>query len=139
LMTLPSHSEIIGSTLLIEAKTESGKRVLVIRALNPTESVIHEVNAKSVVETMIAYVTKLAEKQGEGDGEPIEEIRLCMDACGGHSTNRQAIADAEHALWTEHAYALPEEALVSTEETNFNTYPIWQREQTRIVWSRPKK
>lgn len=139
LMTLPSHSEIIGSTLLIEAKTESGKRVLVIRALNPTESVIHEVNAESVVEAMIAYVTKLAEKQGEGDGELIEEIRLCMDACGGHSTNRQAIADAEHALWTEHAYALPEEALVSTEETNFNTYPIWQREQTRIVWSRPKK
>ncbi len=139
LMTLPSHSEIIGSTLLIDAKTESGKRVLMIRALNPTEPVMHEIDAESVVEAVITYTVQLAEKQEEGEGVPIEEIRLCMDACGGHSTNRQAIAEAEHALWTERAYALPEEKLASTDETNFNGYPIWQREQTRVVWSRTKK
>ncbi len=132
LMTLPGHAEIAGSVLFIEAETRSKKRVLVIRALNPTEAVVRELDPVALVQATIAYAQKVVEERARGTGVPFDEIRLCVDQCGGHSTNRQRIAEAEKAL-VACEFWLPGESLISTPETNFNGYAIWDRTQTVVV------
>ncbi len=135
LMTLPGRTELAGSTLLIEAETVSGARVVVIRALNPTESVARELNAFSLVTATIEYVKELAEESEDQQDIPFEEIRLCVDQRGGHSTNRQPVADAEHLY--VHMYGCRHgEVLRSTPETEFNGYDIAQASQTYVVWKR---
>ncbi len=133
LMTLPDSAELAGSTLLIEATTLSGKRVLVIRALNPTEAVIRKsLDAEAVVEATIEYATRVA-LATKDSAYPIEEVRLCYDHRGGHSTNREEIFAAETALIRKHRWVTGED-LENVTETNFNGYPIYPKEATRVVW-----
>lgn len=135
LMTLPGRTEITGSTLFIDAVSETGRRALVIRALNPTESIVHQLDAEALVEATIAYAKTVVEAEEARGGMPFQEIRLCMDGAGGHSTNREDIANAEQALQKKYGWSHGW-ALKQTPETNFNGYRIWQAEQTRVVWSR---
>ncbi|MBP7134121.1 hypothetical protein KBA73_02795, partial [Patescibacteria group bacterium] len=133
LMTLPGNDELAGSTLFIDTKTVSGKRVLVIRALNPTEAIIRKsLDARAVVEATIAYAKDVA-LATQDSSQPIQEIRLCFDHRGGHSTNRQEVHQAEVELVKDRGWEVGE-ALKDTTETNFNGYNIHDASQTRIVW-----
>ncbi len=135
LMTLPEQREISGSVLFIDTKTAStAKRVLVIRALNPTEAVTRRfLDARSFVEATIEYAKEIA-LRAQTDAEPISEIRLCYDRRGGHSTNREEIFEAMKLLVEHHGWASGED-LVDEPETNFNKYEIYQGKETRVVWS----
>ncbi|MBP7133732.1 hypothetical protein KBA73_00800 [Patescibacteria group bacterium] len=135
LMTLPGRTEIAGSTLLIDANTASGKRVLVIRALNPTESIVRELDAAALVEATIKYARQVVDEQVGRLGAPFEEIRLCFDHAGGHSTNRQEIATAEHTLANAKGWVCGE-SLEETPETSFNHYDVWRSRETLVVWKR---
>lgn len=135
LMTLAGRAEIAGSTLLIDAKTLSGKRALVIRALNPSESIVHELDADALVESTIAYAVQTAERQNAEGAPFIDEVRICISPRGEHSTNRQDIADAEMRLMAKHGWTMGDD-LENGPETNFNGYRIWVHTQTRIVWKR---
>ncbi len=135
LMTLSGRTEIAGSTLLIDAKTLSGKRALVIRALNPAESIVHELDADALVESTIAYAVQTAERQNAEGAPFIDEVRICISPRGEHSTNRQDIADAEMRLMAKYGWQMGD-GLENSPETSFNNYHIWVRTQTRIVWKR---
>nr|MBP7134381.1 hypothetical protein [Patescibacteria group bacterium] len=133
LMTIPGQTELAGSTLLIDTKTVSGKRALVIRALNPTEAVIRKsLDAKAVVEATIEYAKDVARATATS-WNPIKEIRLCYDHKGGHSTNRDEVFRAETELIQTHGWKTGE-ALENVTETNFNNYRIYFAEATRVVW-----
>ncbi len=133
LMTIPGQTELAGSTLLIDTKTVSGKRALVIRALNPTEAVIRKsLDAKAVVEATIEYAKDVARATATSLN-PIQEIRLCYDHKGGHSTNRDEVFRAETELIQAHGWKTGE-ALENVTETNFNNYRIYFAEATRVVW-----
>ncbi|MBP7133907.1 hypothetical protein KBA73_01695 [Patescibacteria group bacterium] len=134
LMTLPEHSEIAGSVLFIDTKTaDTDKRVLVIRALNPTEAVTRRfLDARSFVEATIEYAKEIA-LRSQGDANPIAEIRLCYDHRGGHSTNREEIFGAMKQLVEHHGWVSGED-LVDEPETNFNRYEIYHAKETRVVW-----
>ncbi|MBP7133908.1 hypothetical protein KBA73_01700 [Patescibacteria group bacterium] len=134
LTTLPGQPEIAGSTLFIDAKTvDAGKRVLVIRALNPTEAVTRRfLDARSYVEATIEYAKEVAQRS-QGTAEPIEEIRLCYDQRGGHSTNRTDVFQAMQQLVTHYKWSHGSD-LQNTPETNFNGYRIYGGNETRVVW-----
>ncbi len=133
LFTIPDHKEIAGSVLFIDTETVSARRVLVIRALNPTDSVTRRLlDSRSFVLATIEYAEEIA-KRTKGTSDPIQEVRICFDHRGGHSTNREEIFLAESRLAEQHEWEFGEE-LVNSPATNFNDYDIYDPEQTRVVW-----
>jgi hypothetical protein len=138
LISLPERGkEIAGSTLCIDARNAADERVLVIRALNPTEKVIQrELDTVSVVKTIVQYCIQAAEKSRETDpDDPVIEIRLCYDHSGGHSTNRLPVFEAEGKLLkTEWPDNTGNTGLQESSETKFNNYDIYKPGQTRVIW-----
>ncbi len=133
LFTVPGHQEIAGSALFIDTRTYSGRRVLVIRALNPTDSVTRRLlDSRSFVLAAIDYAEEIA-KRTKATKDPIQEVRICFDHRGGHSTNREEIFLAESRLAEQHEWEFGEE-LMNTPATNFNDYAIYEPEETRVVW-----
>lgn len=122
--------DILGSTLWIEAETHAGKKVLLIRALNPREDVVQrELSADGIVMSTIERAIGIAKKRG------LDEVRMCHDHSGGHATNRAMIFSAEAKLIRERGYMRAKQDLVSTPETNFNGYRVWGAYETFVVWN----
>lgn len=136
LLRVPGRKEIGGAFLLIDATVErTGKRALVIRALNPTEAALkRSIDARSTVEGVIRYAIACAERSDPAF--PVQEVRMCMSACGRHSTNRVEIHAAQNALLSKHGWP-PGSALIPTEETGFNDYSPHYAGETVVVWTRP--
>jgi hypothetical protein len=121
--------EMFGSFLLIEGATTGGKKALIIRALNPTDSVIQrQLDANDLVQKTIEYAISIA-KSGRKD-----MVLICDSHSGGHSSNREPVATAISASAARLGWPHGPE-LRSTKETNFNGYDIWKQGQTRLVWS----
>jgi hypothetical protein len=138
ILSLPEERDrIAGSVLCIEARNVANERVLVIRALNPTEPIIQrKLDPKSVVLATAEYFIKSAEEsEKEKPEDPIKEVHLCYDHSGGHSTNRKLIFAAEgDILKDEWKVAKRSAGLVNTPETNFNKYRIYVEGETRVIW-----
>ncbi len=128
--------ELAGSALCIDIQNQSGERVLVIRALNPTEAVVQrDIQAESLVKAVADYLIQAA--QAETSGKPVMEVRICIDRRGGHSTNRQSVHEAEQKLLqTVWKGAERSETLLNVPATNFNGYQIWQSGATACIWRR---
>jgi hypothetical protein len=123
----------LGATLLIEAEeSETPARCLVIRALNPTDSVIkRQFSPDQFVTATIDYAIEVAKNRN------LDKVLLCLDHSGGHSTNREEVFNAESDLVRSRGYGFGPE-LKQTPETNFNEYKIWREGETRVVWDRTK-
>ncbi len=140
LLMVPGRSEIGGSFLLIDATIEAtGRRVLVLRAVNPTEAALkRSVDPTSAMEAIIRYAITAA-KRTASDPSPVEEVRLCMSACNRHGTNRHDIWAAKNALRAKHHWPAGT-ALLKTPETSFNDaddkYHIYRAGETVVVWNR---
>lgn len=125
------ETRLLGSTLLIEAKTLSGKRVLIIRALNPIESVVlRELDPRSIVEATTEYAIATAEARG------LDEVRICFEhERGRHASNVSAVIAATIPFEKERGWQQGEE-LVQTPETQFNRHDITHPFATRVVWKK---
>lgn len=142
IMTLPERqAEFAGSVLCIDTRNSRGERVLVIRALNPSEVVIQRVlDPESAVLAVGEYFIESAKASAVTNPEdPVCEVRLCYDHSGGHATNRLPIFKAEGKLlektWTDQDSSTE---LVVQPETEFNVpYKIWQPGETRRIWRIP--
>ncbi|MCC7356907.1 hypothetical protein IT408_00135 [Candidatus Uhrbacteria bacterium] len=123
--------DILGSTLWIEGKTRENKKVLLIRALNPRDDVLNrELRADHLVDATIERAIFIAKARN------MDEVRLCHDHCGGHSTNRNAIFQAEMKLIQQKGFKRATEDLVETRETSFNGYNVYRANETVVVWQR---
>lgn len=121
--------DILGSSLWIEGETVSGKKVLLIRALNPREDVLNrELSADSIVLATIDRAIGIAQRRG------FAEVRMCHDHTGGHATNRNSIFQAEAKIIRNRGYMRSKEDLKSTAETNFNGYGVWRSNEAVVVW-----
>lgn len=140
LFKIESETELAGSTLCIDTKNVKGERVLVIRALNPTEAVVRrKLDAESAVKACAQYFIDAAEASaGVSGDQPVKEVHLCYDHRGGHSTNRQDVFDVMTKLLTtgEWKDAPASDGLENIPETNFNDYGIWRAGETRVLWRR---
>lgn len=123
---------LLGAFLTIEADTEGGKKVLIIRALNPTDAVIkREIRAEEFVRSAVEYVTEIARNNN------FDEARICVSNRGVHSTNIQEVAE-EIYVQVKKQKLIPGSRLADTPETNFNGYNIAREGETYVVWSRNK-
>ena len=76
------NERIVGSSLLIETKAKNGDDLLIIRGLNPTETMINSLDVKSYFEAVVDYARKLADSTGKKLAISID------DNCWGCTTNR---------------------------------------------------
>lgn len=123
-----------GGKSIFEAESASGKKVLMIRALNPRQDVVQrELSAEGIVKATIDRAIGIAEQRG------LDEVRMCHDHKGGHATNRQEIFDAQKKIIHQRGYSRAQEDLAKTPETNFNGYQVWKAGEAVVVWSRAER
>lgn len=142
LFSIPGkEGRIAGNVLCIDARNTEGKRVLVIRALNPTEAVIRrELEPVSFVKAVADYYIRAAQQSQKTDpADPVMAVHICVSPARQHLTNRDPISDAVYALLGsngEWSKAKTGNGLKATPETAFNGHDIWRNFATSIIWER---
>ena len=112
-----SYERLQGSVLIIETKTLDGEPVLLIRANNPRESLLREVNSEKLLKTVLSSLTELAKKRG------ITKVVVPLDKSSSSCSNRPLVAE----YYAKHFGAKPKLDLVNEPETNFNGYSVWNK------------
>lgn len=111
------HARFAGSTMLIEASSNNGEPLLIIRGLNPIQNVITQLSTAEFLDKFIVYVKQIAENSGR-------RVALVIDDhSGGSGTNRP---DLHEAMVTKSA-TLPKVSINPNDLTTFNSYDISQK------------
>jgi hypothetical protein len=102
-----------GSCMLIETTNEKKEKILIIRGLNPKQSIIDGLDAESFVKQYIHFVRTIAKST---------ESKLCIvfDDCGKASTNRPTVYFAIKKIINP----MKKAKLENPDEVEFNEYPI---------------
>lgn len=118
-----------GSILFVETRlAATDSRTIVVRANNPRQNLVAQVDAKSLVRQTIGAAIATARLR------KIKHVGLVRDEASMASSNREAVSTVYEE---EYGYLDPVE-LVNEPETNFNGYDIWNAEgysPTVIVWT----
>lgn len=112
------YDRLAGAFMLIEAETEDGQKALVVRGLNPQQSIINRLDVAQFFESIRSYVSDVASKIGAVPAIVID------DHSGGSGTNRPVLFGYMQAVRPK----LTKVALKDTSEqpTKFNGYDIRQ-------------
>lgn len=119
--------KVAGSCLLIEEYAD-GKHWMIIRGLNPLESVINKLDQESFVQALVEYLQKIADKRNSAYPERVEEIgedRVAIvidDHAGGSSTNRPLLFNYLNGL--KRALKKVPLSITNKQNTTFNDYDI---------------
>ena len=124
-----SNERLAGSVLFVETRVaESNERVLVIRANNPRQNLVSQVDAASLVRQTVRAAVEIAKRRG------IAHVAVVRDDASQASSNRGAVSEF---YATEYADA-DRVALENEPGTNFNGYEIWNKDgehPAAIVWT----
>jgi hypothetical protein len=113
-----THKErFVGSTLAIETqrKNEKKKTTLIVRANNPRENLIQNVDAAAFMKKMLEEMILLAKRRG------LAQVVIPLDSASASCSNREHVADFYHKYFGKN----PKVPLLNTPETNFNSYPVY--------------
>lgn len=118
-----------GSVLFVETRlAATDARTIVVRANNPRQNLVAQVDAKSLVRQTVQAAIETARRR------KIKHVGVVRDEATMASSNREAVSTVYEE---EYGYLDPVE-LVNEPETNFNEYEIWNAEgnsPTVIVWT----
>ena len=124
-----SRERLNGSVLFVETRmAESNERVLVIRANNPRQNLVAQLDAATLVRHTVDAAIATARRRG------IKHVGVVRDEAGGASSNREAVASYYKR---EYPHNMPA-GLLDQPETNFNEYAVWDKNEfnpTVIVWT----
>ena len=104
--------KLAGACLLIESEMKDGEKVLIVRGLNPTQSVINNLSIPDFFDKFKEYVKGIAEKDGR------KVVLVVDDHSGGAGSNRPNLFEYMSSL------DCPQVKLKSAEDTEFNGYDI---------------
>jgi hypothetical protein len=108
------HARLAGSSMLIEAESEAGEPLLIIRGLNPIQNLITRLSAQDFFDQFTSYVGQLAEESGR-------KVAVAIDNhSGGFGTNRPDL----QVYMDELKGRLARVALKQPEKAVFNGYDI---------------
>jgi hypothetical protein len=79
--------QLIGSSLFIEAESEDGEELLIVRGLNPIQNFIGQVDPNDFLRTFMDYAKQTADRAGR-------TLAMVHDHTGGASTNRPSLFHA---------------------------------------------
>jgi len=120
---------MVGSVLLVEARlADTNERAIVLRANNPRQNLVAQLDADSLVRQTVETAIATARRRG------IKHVGVVRDRASAASSNREAVSAFYQREYKYNAKA----GLIREPETNFNGYPIWNDEgsnPTVIVWS----
>ena len=122
-----AQERLQGSVLFVETRTPDGENVLLVRANNPRENLINQVDAEALVKATIDAAIATAKARG------IKIVAVPLDAASASCSNRSAVAEYYHKQYAK----APKIALVNEDETNFNGYNNWDANGTHpsvVVW-----
>ncbi|OGI88454.1 hypothetical protein A2995_01470 [Candidatus Nomurabacteria bacterium RIFCSPLOWO2_01_FULL_33_24] len=106
-----------GAFLVIETETENKEPTLVIRSNNPSENLFSMVDGDSLIKNILDQVKSIANKRG------IKHVTVPVSDCGRSSSNREVISQFYKTNFSNN----PKLGLVKNKETEFNGYPIWNK------------
>jgi hypothetical protein len=110
------NERLRGSVLAIETTTSSGERVLLVRANNPQENLLAQVDGKVLMREVLRVMRELAERRG------IKLVVVPLDQASASCSNRQQVANYYQANFSQ----APKVELVNEPATNFNGYENWK-------------
>ena len=128
---------LAGSVLFVETRlapstssgsSTSGEKVLVIRANNPRENLVAQLDAPSLVRQTVDAAIATAKRRN------IKHVAIVRDRATAASSNRESVSAFYQKEWA----ASSPVALVDEPETNFNGYDIWNKtgdHPSVIVWT----
>lgn len=77
-----TFERIAGAAFLIEAESDQGEKLLIIRGLNPQENIINQLSVKDFYQQLTQYLKPLAQSDGR-------QLAIVIDGhSGGAATNR---------------------------------------------------
>ena len=124
-----SNERMAGSVLFVETRlAESNERVLIIRANNPRQNLIAQVDADSLVRWTVDAAIKTAKRRG------IKHVAVVRDRVTAASSNRERVS-AHYQSNFEHNMSA---RLVNEPATNFNGYNVWDEtagHPSVIIWT----
>jgi|GEM_PF-1702106 hypothetical protein len=127
-----THRErFVGSTLAIEARRKNEKKnsTLIVRANNPRENLIQNVDSEAFLQKMLDEMIELAKRRG------LDRVVVPLDGASQSCSNRDAIADFYQKYFSEN----PKISLASTPETNFNGYDVYRATGVHpcvVIWDK---
>ncbi len=80
-----ASERLVGSAVFIEGTSKSGEPLLIVRALNPLENVITQLNPEKFVQAYLAYAGDVARQTNR-------RLAVVIDGCRHGATNRLLIA-----------------------------------------------
>lgn len=107
-----TEEKLTGACLVIETESADGEKLLVIRGLNPTQSIINKLSIPDFFDKFTEYVKGIAETDNR------RVVLVVDDHSGGACTNRPNLFAYISEL------DLPNVPLKSSKETEFNGYDI---------------
>lgn len=113
-LTFFQNEQVAGAGLLIDAETESGEPLTIIRGLNPLEAVINKLDAASFVDGVRSYMQNTTTERGRKLAIVID------DHSGGAATNRPLL----FAYLSGLKNSLTPVRGLDLEKTTFNGYDI---------------
>lgn len=116
------NERLRGSLLAIETKTADGEPVLLIRANNPQENLLGQVDVNTFLSKVIEEMKKLAKRRD------ITKVVVSQDSASGSSSNRPAVSS-----YYKTRGGTDKIELVNEPETNFNGYPNWNSKGIHAV------
>ena len=127
-----ANERVQGSVLFIEtegAGEYQGKKVLLVRANNPRENLLGQVDADKLIKETLNVAIDLAKARG------IDMVVVPRDSATQSSSNRDAVSK----LYKRDFIYAPKIELQNEPGTNFNSYQVWNPKGDHpvvAVWNR---
>jgi hypothetical protein len=127
-----THQErFVGSVLAIETRLagEDTNSTLLVRANNPRENLIQNVEAEAFIKQELEQMIALAKRRG------LDRVVVPLDRATASCSNRHAVANFYHKYFKEN----PRVKLTNEPETNFNGYNVWNPNGSHpcvVIWDK---
>jgi len=110
-----ANERLRGSVLVIETTKTTGEKVMVIRANNPQEGLLRQIDGEGLVMETIKGLQSIAKARN------IETVTVPLDDARQSCSNRDKVAEVYKKNFTGRKGIM----LTDEPETNFNTAKIW--------------
>ncbi len=123
-----AHERFAGSVLFVETKSEQdGKGVLLVRANNPRENLIQNVDSESLVKQTLDEAINLAKRRG------LDCVVVPLDQATASSSNRPAVSEYYKLYFSENE-RLQLKNQPETRFNGYNNYHVDSAHKSVIIW-----
>ncbi len=117
------NERLRGSVLIVETETEEGEPEIVVRANNPQENLLSQVDVDALMSKVLEEFKLLAKRRN------IQKVGVPLDQASMSCSNRPGVAGYYRREFSK----APKVGLKNQPETNFNGYANWNKDGNSAV------